>query len=131
MLSHPYLIYTLYMLRIGLNKYLRNGNLKLVSNKTKDRIRSKLTNRICLCHHVCSWTWKYETLCAIGYHLYNLKNVNNTHGVSFLVKLQASTYNFTKTLLHGRFSQFLNWKSRTKLLKASQFFARKLIILNS
>ena len=33
--------------------------------------------------------------CAIWYHLYNLKNVKNTHeGVSLLVKLQAC--NFTK-----------------------------------
>ena len=29
-------------------------------------------------------------LCAIWYHLYNLKNVKNTHGeMSLLVKLQA------------------------------------------
>ena len=35
--------------------------------------------------------------CAIWYHLCNLKNVKNTHGwVLLLVKLQASTYNFTK-----------------------------------
>ena len=31
------------------------------------------------------------TLCAIWYHLYQLKNVKNTHGgVLFLVKLQAT-----------------------------------------
>ena len=36
--------------------------------------------------------------CAIWYHLYNLKNVKNTHGgVLLLVKL-----------LHGCFSRFLN-----------------------
>ena len=36
--------------------------------------------------------------CAIRYHLYNLKNMKNTHGrVLFLV-----------TLLHGCFSSFLN-----------------------
>ena len=35
--------------------------------------------------------------CAIWYHLYNLKNVKNTHGgVFLLVKLQASVCNFTK-----------------------------------
>ena len=35
--------------------------------------------------------------CAIWYHLYNFKNVKNTHGgVLILVKLQASAYNFTK-----------------------------------
>ena len=35
--------------------------------------------------------------CAIWYHLYNLKNVKNTHGgVLLLVKMQASS-NFTKS----------------------------------
>ena len=35
--------------------------------------------------------------CAIWYHLYNLKNVENTHGgVLILVKLQAEACNFTK-----------------------------------
>ena len=34
---------------------------------------------------------------AIWYHLYNLKNVKNTHkGVLILVKLQSEAYNFTK-----------------------------------
>ena len=34
--------------------------------------------------------------CAIWYHLYNLKNVKNTHGgVLILVKLQAEACNFT------------------------------------
>ena len=36
--------------------------------------------------------------CAIWYHLYNFKNVKNTHGrVLLLVKLQAQTFNFTKS----------------------------------
>ena len=36
--------------------------------------------------------------CAIWYHLYNLKNVSNTHGgVILLVKLQAKDCNFTKS----------------------------------
>ena len=36
--------------------------------------------------------------CAIWYHLYNLKNVKNTHGgVLLLVKLQAEACNFTET----------------------------------
>ena len=40
-------------------------------------------------------------LCAIWYHLYNLKNVKNTHGrVLLSVKLQASVCNFTKTNTH-------------------------------
>ena len=35
--------------------------------------------------------------CAIWYHLYNFKNVKNTHGaVLILVKLQAKGCNFTK-----------------------------------
>ena len=35
--------------------------------------------------------------CAIWYHLYNFKNVKNTHGgVLILVKLQAEECNFTK-----------------------------------
>ena len=43
--------------------------------------------------------------CAIRYHLYNLKNMKNTHGgVLFLV-----------TLLHGYFSSFLNCINCTKL----------------
>ena len=44
--------------------------------------------------------------CAIWYHLYNLKNVKNTHrGVLILLKL---------TLLHGCFSSFLNCTNGTK-----------------
>ena len=38
----------------------------------------------------CSFLESYEMRCAIWYHLYNLKNVKNTHGgVLILVKLQA------------------------------------------
>ena len=34
---------------------------------------------------------KYVVRCAIWYHLYNLKNMKNTHGgVLILVKLQAA-----------------------------------------
>ena len=40
----------------------------------------------------------YVMRCVIWYHLYNSKNVKNTHGgVSRLVKLQASACNFTKS----------------------------------
>ena len=36
--------------------------------------------------------------CAIWYHLYNSKNVKNTHGgVLLLEKLQAKSLNFTKS----------------------------------
>ena len=37
-------------------------------------------------------------LCAIWYHVHNLKNVKNTHGrVLILVKFQAETCNFIKS----------------------------------
>ena len=38
-----------------------------------------------------------ETLWSICYHLYNVKNMQNTHrGGLLLVKLQAEAYNFAK-----------------------------------
>ena len=41
--------------------------------------------------------FQYETLCAIWYHLYNLKNVKNANGgVLILVKLQVLDCNFTE-----------------------------------
>ena len=50
--------------------------------------------------------------CAIWYHFYNLKNVENTHGgVLISVKL---------TLPHGCFSLFLNCKNGTKSRNAPQ-----------
>ena len=53
--------------------------------------------------------------CAIWYHLYNLKNVKNTHGgVLLLVKLQAKSL----ALLHGCFSRVLNCTNGTKSRKA-------------
>ena len=49
--------------------------------------------------------------CAIWYHLYNLKNVKNSHGgVILLVKL---------AVLRSCFSCFLNCTNGTKLRKAS------------
>ena len=57
--------------------------------------------------------------CAIWYHLYNLRNVKNTHGgVLLSVKLQVKACNFTVTLFHGCFSRFLNCKNGTKTRKA-------------
>ena len=45
---------------------------------------------------------KYVVRCAIWYHLYNLKNVKNTHGgVIILVKLQAEVCDFTKIDIVG------------------------------
>ena len=43
--------------------------------------------------------------CTIWYHLYNLKNMKNTHGgVFLLVKLEDLACNFTKS--NGRFFRF-------------------------
>ena len=53
--------------------------------------------------------------CAIWYHLYNLKNVKNTHGgVLILVKLQASSLQLKLILLHRCFLRFLNCTNGTK-----------------
>ena len=49
-------------------------------------------------------------LCAIWYHLYNVKNMKNTHGEVLLLKV---------SLLHGYFSRFLNCGNGTKTRKAS------------
>ena len=55
--------------------------------------------------------FKPEMLCTIWYHLYNLKNLKNTHGgVLLLLKV---------ALLHGCFSHFLNCRNSNKLHKAS------------
>ena len=61
-------------------------------------------------------------LCAIWYHLYNLKNVKNTHGgVLLLEKLQAEAYNFTKSdFPPWLFFTFLKLYKGTKSRKASQ-----------
>ena len=41
---------------------------------------------------------QFEILCVIWYHLYNLKNLRNTHGgVLLLVKLQTEACNFNKS----------------------------------
>ena len=64
----------------------------------------------------------YETFNAIWYHLYNSKNVKNTHGkVLRLVKLQA-----LELTLHGFFSRFLNCTDGTKLRKASHIKSSQL-----
>ena len=56
-------------------------------------------------------------LCAIWYHLYNLKNAKSTHGGKLiLIKL------LRVTLLHGCFSRFLNCTNGTKSRKASHIF---------
>ena len=93
--------------------------------------------------------------CAIWYHLYNLKNVKNTHGgVLLLVKLQAfvELHSFRRvsgkspetlgklclstkslqilpkvTLLHGCFSRYLDCASGTQSRKTSHIFKKVLL----
>ena len=63
-----------------------------------------------------------EECYAIWYHLYNLKNVKNTHaGLLLVVKLQGEGCNSAKcnTLLWVFFS-FLDCRNGTKSRKASQ-----------
>ena len=64
------------------------------------------------------------TLCAIWYHLYNLKNMKTTNGGGILlIKFQAEACSFTKrTLAHGYFSSFLNCTSSTRSCKVSHMF---------
>ena len=62
-------------------------------------------------------------LCAIWYHLCNLKNVKKTHGgVLCLVKLQAPALKVK--LLHGCFLCFLNCTNGTKSRKASHMIIK-------
>ena len=58
--------------------------------------------------------------CAIWYHLYNLKNVKNTHGGVLLLVKPATLLKVT--LLHGCFLRFLNCTNGTKSRNASQCF---------
>ena len=51
------------------------------------------------------------TLCAIWYHLYNLKNVKNTHGATIL-HVPASLLKLI--ILRGCFSCFLNCTNGTE-----------------
>ena len=59
--------------------------------------------------------------CAIWYHLYDLKNVKNTHaGVLLLVKLQALSCNFTKSNTPPWVLwSFINFTNDIKSCKAS------------
>ena len=59
----------------------------------------------------------YVMRCAIWYHLYNLKNVKNTHGGVLLLALKV-------TLLHGCFSHFLNCTNGTKSRRASTYYVK-------
>ena len=61
-------------------------------------------------------TLQYVVFCAIWYHLYDLKNVKNTHeGVLLLLKV---------ALLHGCFSRFLNCTNGTKSRNAPHMRVR-------
>ena len=66
-------------------------------------------------------------LCAIGYHLHNLKNAKDTHGRKLLsVKTQDKTCNVTKSnTLSWVFSTFLNCTNGTNLRKASHIFSKR------
>ena len=62
---------------------------------------------------------------AIWYHLYNLKNVTNTHGgallLTSLLKLALQPATLLKVaLLHGCFLGFLNCTNGTKLGNAPE-----------
>ena len=85
-------------------------------------------------NHSCALTYlrpmplSYETLCSIRYHLYNLKNMENTHGgVLLLVKQQATIVKVT--LLHGCFPRFLNCTNDTKSRNTSQSLNVVLVIM--
>ena len=53
--------------------------------------------------------------CAIRYHLYNLKNVKNTHGGVNFSKVAGFSLQLKYTLFHGCFSRFLNRKKRYQI----------------
>ena len=62
----------------------------------------------------------YVMRCAFWYHLYNLKNVKNTHGrVLLLVKFLAAPL-LKVTLFNGRSLRSLNCTNDTKSHKTSQ-----------
>ena len=70
----------------------------------------------------------YVMLCAIWYHLYNLKNVKNTHGeVLLLVKLQ---FLLKVTFLRGYFSHFSNCTNGTKSRNTSLILMKYCIEYN-
>ena len=70
---------------------------------------------------------------TIWYHLYNLKNVKNTHGgLLLLVKSQAlkAATVLKVTLLHGCFSRFLNCTNGSKSRNTSHIPLSKNIPVN-
>ena len=60
-----------------------------------------------------------ETLCAVWYHLYNLKNVRKHGGVLLSLKLQASSCNFTNINIPPSFFTFFKlykWHQITQMI---------------
>ena len=78
---------------------------------------------------------KFETLCAIWYDLYNLKNVKNTHGGALLlVKLHVKACSFNKSntpLLYRCFSRFLSCINGTKSRKAWYFASHSIFFMTN
>ena len=65
---------------------------------------------------------KYVMRCTIRYHLYNFKNLKNTHGG---VLILAATL-LKLTLLHRCFSRFLNCTNCIKLRNAPNIYMNTL-----
>ena len=75
----------------------------LIINGKKEMAKEKLLLKL---QEKKTVTKLYQMLGVIGYHLYNLRSMKNTHGA---VLLLAEACNFTKRrLVHGCFSRFLD-----------------------
>ena len=83
--------------------------------------------RVKLIKSLCFLFLYIVVLCAIGYHLHNLKNAKDTHGRKLLsVKTQDKACNVTKSnTLSWVFSTFLNCTNGTNLRKASHIFSKR------
>ena len=84
----------------------------------------RVTHKICSC-------FKYETLCEIWYHSYNLKNLKNTHGGIFF--FTTPLWVFFLPLLYGYFFEIVQWyqivQSNTKGWSNSFIYYKKSINL--
>ena len=81
------------------------GNL----NFSQCQYHDQQNRRICKCnmHMVVSLKYIFVMRCAIWYHLYNFKNVKNTHGgVSLLVKVAGFT---TTSNTHSTILKLCKW----------------------
>ena len=100
MTSIPLKSFIFYMQKIGARSFIfRIQFINRLSSDSNLSLGSCLGGIICYpprCSACASFT--FMMCCAICYHLCNSKNVKTSHGrVLFLVKLQASTCNFTKS----------------------------------